>query len=85
MRKLVLGVMMLAGLAACGSEEKTAEQAPPMTGGTPLNLNAITMMVPDGWQAQEPSSRMRQAQYLLPGNNGDDAELVVLDCGDFVA
>lgn len=81
MRKLVLGVMMCASLAACDSEKKAAQQAAPITDGTPLNLNAITMMVPNGWQAQEPSSRMRQAQYLLPGEGGDDAELVVFYFG----
>ena len=83
MRKLVLGVVVFASLIACDSEKKDAKQVAMMTGVAPLSLNAITLMVPDGWQGQEPSSKMRQAQYLLPRQEGDseDAELVVFYFG----
>ena len=83
MRKLVLGVVVFASLIACDSEKKDAKQVAMMTGVAPLSLNAITLMVPDGWQGQEPSSKMRQAQYLLPRQGGDteDAELVVFYFG----
>ena len=83
MRRIVLGMMLAAGFLACSSDNKPEGQAAPMTGGSPLDLGNLTMTVPDGWQSQEPSSRMRHAQYLLPGQGGaaEDAELVVFYFG----
>lgn len=40
------------------------------------DLGAITFDVPAGWRAEQPSSEMRQAQFVLPGEAGDGSLVV---------
>ena len=51
----------------------------PGGGFTPSEDSALTYQAPADWVAEDPSSRMRRAQYRLPKAAGDpeDAELVV--------
>ena len=86
MRKYFWGFVVAGGLIACGSEQKveqTKTMAVTQGVGSPLNLGAIAVMVPEGWQSQPPSSSMRKAQYALPRQAGDseDAEMVVFYFG----
>ncbi len=83
---LTLGVAV--GGAACSKnfvEPDSLEEVPPsqvravtqpQPGG---GAGRVEYQAPTGWVEQTPSSRMRQAQYLLPRAEGDreDAELVV--------
>lgn len=62
------GEAMREGASAAG---RMARQA--TSGG-----ETLTWSVPDSWTAEEPSSSMRKAQYVLPGADGAEAgELVV--------
>jgi hypothetical protein len=86
MRRTVLSFALLMSVIACSSEEKAskAPEAVSMTAtGTALDLGAITVMVPDGWTTQPPSSSMRKAQFVLPkqGDDAEDAEMVVFYFG----
>ncbi|MBS11509.1 MAG: hypothetical protein CME19_07895 [Gemmatimonadetes bacterium] len=50
--------------------------------GESLNLGGISVTSPAAWQSQPPSSSMRKAQFVLPGQGGGgDAELVVFYFG----
>jgi len=82
MRKYVLGILGVVAAVACGSEQKKDPAAAGAT-GTPLDLGAITVMVPAGWTSQPPSSSMRKAQFALPSQEEDaeDAEMVVFYFG----
>jgi len=37
----------------------------------------LSFKVPEGWIEEQPSSGMRKAQFRLPGDGGNDAELAV--------
>lgn len=83
-----LWIFMISGaIAACsgeqGGQSASESTAAPVVGGTPLDLGAITLSVPPGWQSQPPSSSMRKAQFVLPRQGGDeeDAEMVVFYFG----
>ena len=86
MKKYFWGLILAGGLIACGPEQeveqvKTADLF--QGGGSRLNLGAVTVVVPEGWQPQPPSSSMRKAQFVLPRQAGDaeDAEMVVFYFG----
>ena len=85
MKRSVLGCLVLLGLMACEVDQKTVktEVAAGLVAGAALNLGAITVIVPDGWQSQPPSSSMRKAQVLLSSQDGDseDGELAVFYFG----
>lgn len=56
-------------------------QAAPSSAGAPAaNEAALVWQAPTDWQAEEPASPMRRAQYRVPGTAGD-AELVVFYFG----
>ncbi len=78
-------VVLVAGLIACGSEQKDEQKTETLSsgGGSPLDLGAVTVVIPEGWQSQLPSSSMRKAQFALPRQEGDteDAEVVVFYFG----
>jgi hypothetical protein len=52
-------------------------------GGEPLALGSLKSTPPAAWKKQEPSNKLRMAQYLVPRVDGDkeDAELVVFFFG----
>ena len=86
MRRTFWSLVLAGGLIACGSEQKVEQtKATVVSGGgdSPLNLGAVVVMVPEGWQSEPPSSSMRKAQYVLPRQAGDpeDAEMVVFYFG----
>lgn len=39
--------------------------------GERASLGGISVIIPQGWQAETPSSSMRLAEYRLPSNSGD--------------
>ncbi len=65
--------LCLAGLTGCEGEEE----------GQAQDLGAISVRIPEGWTVEPPSSRMRKAQYVLPGQGADTeaASLVVFYFG----
>jgi hypothetical protein len=52
-------------------------------GGDTLELGSLKSKTPANWKKQEPSNKLRMAQYLVPKTDGDkeDAELVVFFFG----
>jgi hypothetical protein len=70
----------LMALAACGGggEETIADRpgAGPRMSAAHAGSGAPTYDLPDGWQETEPTSSMREQQFLLPGSEGA-AEMVV--------
>ncbi len=77
-------VVVLCLLTACGSEQKTdSTDSAASNAGTPLDLDGVTVVVPEGWVSSEPSSSMRKAQFALPkhGDDAEDAALVVFYFG----
>lgn len=88
-RVVLTGVALLAvGGAACSknfvepdsSEEVPSSQARVVSQRQPRGeAGRVEYQAPTGWIEETPSSRMRQAQYLLPraGADREDAELVV--------
>jgi hypothetical protein len=80
MKRYLLTIAM-AGVMACGGGSKEQSEAEPLT-GTPINLGAITVIAPEAWTSQPPSSSMRKAQFVLPqAGEAGDAELVVFYFG----
>jgi hypothetical protein len=74
---LFTALFTAAVLISCSSEdsnEETAESAK----RNPHESQHLVYKAPDGWVKEEPSSRMRRAQYKLPGQDGaGDAEMAV--------
>lgn len=56
-----------------GQTESTAEQSFDDSGG-PLELDAIALTIPAGWQRKRPSSSFVAAEFSLPHAEGDDAD-----------
>ncbi len=82
-RTLSICFLALAVSVACsGSEPETATgSVSPVAAGPTSQLK---FQAPSGWIEEDPSSRMRQAQYRLPAaveNGGEAAELVVFYFG----
>ncbi len=82
--------LLLSGCAGEGvSNAGNAPSAPPTAGSAaPASdrqkvLGPFTLEVPSGWVEQTPRSRMRRAQFALPGAGGDseDGELTVFYFG----
>ena len=83
----LLTLAVAAGGAACSKnyvEPDSSEEVPPQTSVVnerqpEAGAGRVAYQAPTGWVEQTPSSRMRQAQYLLPRAEGDrgDAEIVV--------
>jgi len=69
---LIFLVFMI--LVGCKTEQPGTEQTQTVTG----EKNKLHYTVPDGWVSEQPKSRMRLAQFRLPGQDGaEDAELAV--------
>lgn len=49
--------------------------------GQRQSLGGLSVVMPEGWKSMAPSSSMRTAEYLLPGEAGTDASLVVFYFG----
>ncbi len=49
--------------------------------GQRQSLGGLSVVMPEGWKSTVPSSSMRTAEYLLPGEGGADASLVVFYFG----
>ena len=45
-------------------------------------LSGLTYEAPDGWNAEESPSRMRLAQWELPGASGEGAEAIIFFFGE---
>lgn len=58
------------------SEEKVPEQSEPETSEpTELKLEGISFMIPASWKrVQPPSSRIVEAEYMLPHAEGDESD-----------
>lgn len=66
-------------LIAVGGQPTRPAPAP-ISGGDRTSLGGITVPLPSGWRAVEPSSSMRVAEYELPGGGGS-ATLAVFHFG----
>ncbi len=69
---LVVGVLGCFGPGGSTADDKDAK-------GTVVDFDGLKSAVPTTWKEEEPSNRMRFAQFRLPKAKGDaaDAELVV--------
>jgi hypothetical protein len=67
-------LLILAGFVACTNGSSTP------TGKT-IELERIAFDLPDGWEAQPPSTKMRAAQASIPGEAGA-AQLAVFFFGE---
>lgn len=77
---LALLVLLLSLLTFCKKEDREQQQMQQaqQVQGQAQNGGQISYQVPQGWQQEQPSSRMRQAQFKLPGVGGKEAaELAV--------
>jgi hypothetical protein len=63
---LVLSLVVF--LANCSEENKSDSMAKPQAVS-----GELTYQVPEGWVAENPSSRMRKAQFRIPGTSADMA------------
>lgn len=73
---LILSVLLVAG---CGGTEEP-EGTPVQFGGSGVPESAqkqLEFESPEGWIAETPASTMRVAQYRLPGEGSEDAEVAV--------
>ncbi len=70
------------GLAGCGTGEPEAAAPPPAPPSEaipePTSRGQVRFTAPEGWTAQEPSSSMRAAQYLVPAAEGAQGETTVV-------
>lgn len=75
---VVMGIVLAA--SACGGREGTSAspQQTNSNASTPVSGD-LHFKAPDGWVTEQPSSKMRAAQYKLPKAEGDpeDASLVL--------
>ncbi len=81
-----------AGESPASEPASEAEAAPPaaassphetsaaLEGGTPINAEGLSFTLPAGWTPEEPSSRMRIGQAVIPGSGGN-GELTVFFFG----
>ncbi len=74
-RWVVTALMAIGLFGGCGEQaaKKTAEVAG-------VDLNGVTVVMPEGWVHEPSANAMRKAQFRLPGEGGD-AELVVTHFG----
>jgi hypothetical protein len=75
---LVIGIVLAA--SACGSREATSASTQQANSNASAAVSGdLHFKAPDGWITEQPSSKMRAAQYKLPKAEGDpeDASLVL--------
>lgn len=74
---LLASVLMIMALISCGNDE-SKEESNDSAKRNPHGAQHLVYQTPDSWVKEIPSSRMRRAQYKLPGQNGaGDAEMAV--------
>lgn len=69
------------GGAAMPSGHPPVGAAIEVKAGQRQNLGGLSVVMPAGWKSAVPASSMRTAEYLLPGEAGGDASLVVFYFG----
>ncbi|MGH7201761.1 MAG: hypothetical protein ACREJB_14225 [Planctomycetaceae bacterium] len=62
-----LTVMLLAATVAAGEPKDEAKTKQ-------VKIKDLTLAVPESWEQQEPSSRLRLGQFVIPKAEGDEAE-----------
>ena len=68
MRRYFWRLILAGGLIACGSEQKVEQTKAAVVsqgGGSPLNLGAVVVMVPEGWQSQPDGNQPRRAIWAI--------------------
>ncbi|HET6613081.1 MAG TPA: hypothetical protein VFG83_13880 [Kofleriaceae bacterium] len=75
MMKALAAAVIAAGFLAtgCGDDHDTSTATAKPSAAAAKDLGAFSVSVPPTWQEKPPASRMRKAQWTIPGN----AELVV--------
>ena len=72
----LIAVIFIAGCSSSDTPEMQTQQ--PMTQMQQASSGQLKYMTPDGWIPEQPASRMRAAQFSLPGVDGmAPAELAV--------
>ena len=79
-------LMLVIGVGCTGEEQQEKPSDAAVLGmpeGERVVLGGISVIVPVGWVAQQPSSSMRKAQYSLgrQGSDAEDGELAVFYFG----
>lgn len=77
---LALGVAGCSKQDAGSSGAKEQAKAPDVALAAPTNLGSISVQAPAAWQASQPSSSMRKAQWAI-GSGDQAAELAVFHFG----
>ena len=73
---ILISISLIGFNCKSDKEEAKVEQIP--AHGEAKIAGDLTYTVPDGWVKQQPSSRMRKAQFRLPGHGkAADAELAL--------
>lgn len=66
-------LLMLAFIIGCKSDKETVQETAAVSANAELHFTA-----PDGWTQEQPKTKMRKAQFQLPGVDGaESAELTV--------
>jgi hypothetical protein len=73
---LVLAALLALGLAACQDSLDTSASPAVGASGPPASVGGLTFPAPTEWQARQPSTSMRLAEYAVPGSGGE-ASLVI--------
>ncbi len=82
-----LGIGLLVVWGCAGEDQQAVSDGGAVELGVPegerVSLGGISVIVPTGWEVQQPSSSMRKAQYSLGKQGGDseDGELAVFYFG----
>ena len=66
---LLAAVLFAMLLISCGNDESSEENAE-SNSRNPHAAGNLVYNVPDGWVKETPASRMRRAQYKMPGQDG---------------
>lgn len=70
-----LTYVTLLTLAAAGPVSQAAENT------KEVKLSDLTLQIPNGWVKEEPKSKLRLAQFRIPGEEGKDGELAIFSFG----
>ena len=85
--KFLVSFLLVISLIACGQEdtgqkpESSDQQSVKMD--NPHGKKHLNYSIPEGWVKENPSSSMRVAQYKIPGKEGKDGEMAVINAYRF--